>query len=173
MPDHVGETDWLAVCSHWRRRGAAHATAGASGPWRCACGPLVSESAARPGSGNRPPHRRRHWRRSFKLGRRPAAAFSAAGLCRSSARPAHFWPGVSGCRGSESCSVGGTVPAIGPGLGVHGRFASRWGSRVCPSQCSLQSAHRWLMNCPWRWVLQVVIECAPPSRARWRSPVPG
>ena len=47
----------------------------------------------------------------------------------------------------------------------YGRLASRRDSRV--GHCSSRPQHRWLKNCPWQSVLQVVIECAPPLRARW------
>jgi hypothetical protein len=100
-----------------------------------------------------------------QLGRRLSIVTAfLAGLYRSSV--GH----ISGSAAAEA-PVGGTVPAIGLGTGgsLHGGAPSQ--GPVC--RCSFQSAHKRLMNCPWQWVLQVVIESAPPSGARWRSPVLG
>ena len=141
---------WGAVGGCWimlaRLLGCQCATAGGSWRW-CVCGPPVS---AGPGSGIRPPSRGRPSSSSVCLhcvvctclcqctgggdgGQGPvraAAAAFLAGLYRSSVGL------ISGSAAAEA-PVGGTVPAIARAW--YGRFASRWGSRVC--HCPLQSAH--------------------------------
>ena len=190
MADHAGESDWLALCDcqwplalcQWAsgfggaglrgspsssESGVVFLLVGVPALSRCPVHLSVPAhwqwQRRRPArcGGSRDPRiwrrRQRQWRRSVGRRRRHSqrgcvaarwGSFLGQRLPRLLQRSTSWW----------DC----------PCHRVWYGFASRRESRV-GHHCSSQLARRWLKNCPWQSVLQVVMECAsaPPLRARW------
>ena len=188
MADHAGESDWLALCDcqwplalcQWASGfGGAGLRGSPSSESSGVVFLLVGVPALCPVHLSVPAHWQ--WQR-----RRPAQCAGPRDPCIWRRRRRQWRRSVGRRR---LCSQRGCVAArCGSFLGQrlprllqrwwdcschrvwYGRVASRGESRM--GHCSLQRQHRWVKHCPWQWVL-AVIECAPPLRARWRSPVPG
>ena len=189
MADHAGESDWLALCDcQWPlalcQWASGFGRAGLRGP--PSSSGVVFLLVGVPALSRCPVHLSvpAHWQWQR---RRPAQCAGPRDPCIWRRRRLQWRRSVGRRR---LCSQRGCVAArCGSFLGQrlprllqrwwdcschwvwYGRVASRGESRM--GHCSLQQLqHRWVKHCPWQWVL-AVIECAPPLRARWRSPVPG